>query len=254
MKINNIGTMSKQSLFKNNANKDQLREGVVNNGLFGQARLGQGKENKTSSLVKSLYEQKNNLLENKRQLMADAAEEGGGGISAGLKTQLADIEDQLKLLDEQISQQLLDEQKEALGLDKSKEKDKYEKSVQSPLTLEEAEAEKVKDIISVTGSMAQVKTISAVRKDMKSTIKVLEMEASLDESRSISGQRSPKRDTILKLNSRIAKMDESIAKTLDEVLEKNGDAPLVESAPEESTNPLPTEANEQDSPEKDFVQ
>ncbi|WP_435921052.1 hypothetical protein [Paenibacillus sp. DYY-L-2] len=171
---------------------------------------------KVNQIVESLMKQKENLQESKKNLI-DRTLENGGQLNL-IKDQLSDLDEQIRNIDEQISQQLLDERKKALGLDD--EDPKNEKAdANKPKTEQEAEAEKLQNVVSLVGNMDQVKTMSSLKRNLQGQARILQMEISLDEQRS-SSPSSLKREQLDKLKKGISELERRIGETTSGIMDK----------------------------------
>lgn len=171
---------------------------------------------KVNDIIESLMKQKENLQESKKNLI-DRTLENGGQLNL-IKDQLSDLDEQIRTIDEQISQQLLDERKKALGLDD--ENPKNEKAdANKPKTEQEAEAEKLQNVVSLVGNMDQVKTMSSLKRNLQGQARILQMEISLDELRS-SSPSTMKREQLDKLKKGISEPERRIGETTSGIMDK----------------------------------
>lgn len=186
--INKKEKDDKDSLFIS----DQARNFYINKGQSGVSRS-----------IDLLMKQKDNILESKNKLIEKTLESGAQLDS--IKDRLKDMDEQMSLLDEQMSKLLLDEQQKALGLDE--ESKKSTEVDQEPKTEQEIEAGKQQNMLQLAGSIDQVELLSSQRSKMEGEVRVLKSEIALDETRS-THPATAKRERVLELNKNMDKIGE----------------------------------------------
>lgn len=196
--------------------KQDSRQDYISISYKARNLQGDHGRSKVSDIIESLMKQKENLQESKKNLI-DRTLENGGQLNL-IKDQLSDLDEQIRTIDEQISQQLLDERKKALGQDD--EDTKNEKAdANKPKTEQEAEAEKLQNVVALAGTMDQVKTMSSLKRNLQGQARILQMEISLDEQRS-SSPSTLKREQLDKLKKGISELERRIGETTSGIMDK----------------------------------
>lgn len=185
-----------------------------------------------NDIIESLMKQKENLRESKQNLI-DRTLESGGQLD-GIKEQLKSLDEQIHAIDDQISQHLLDERKKALGQDDEGTTNKIAAQNKSK-TEQEVQAEKLENVISLAGTMDQVKTMSSIKRDLQGKARIMQMEISLDAQRS-SSPSTLKQEQLERLNKGISELENRIGETTSDLMNKikeesNESAQQVESEP-----------------------
>lgn len=178
--------------------------------------IGTGKKSSNSSLLNSLNEQKKMLTDMKKEIM-DKVLKDGGDMSAH-KDELKDIDKQLKKINDEISQAEADEVKETSNANKKNKK--KGNSVESNSNDPEVQnlSESMRNILSLSGSLAQANKIVAQKKLMVGNENILKFEIKEDASR---GENTDYKDKKLnKIESGISNIDNNISTKLGNITKK----------------------------------
>lgn len=176
-----------------------------------QAMFGQFKK---SNVIEGFMKQKAGLMENKQKLIENTLKNGDDLSS--IKIRLADFDDQIRLIDDQINQQLLDERQKALGLDEEDKKDKPV-SNDEPKTEQELQGEVLNSLVDVSGNMEQTKKLAALKNKMQGEANVMKQEIALDGAR---GLTTAKRERLSELTSKIDQLGNRVGEMLGTINEK----------------------------------
>lgn len=201
-----------------------------------------GQSSGVSKSIELLMKQKDNIMDSKNKLIEKTLESGAQLDS--IKDRLKDMDEQMSLLDEQMSKLLLDEQQKALGLDE--ESKKSAEVDREPKTEQEVEAGKQQNMLTLAGSLDQVEQLTSQRTKMEGEVRVLKSEIALDETRS-SRPSTAKRERVLELNKNMEQIGEQIGEIGQSITEKLKDeldqpVKLVE---EESDSLIVNEENDE---------
>lgn len=183
---------------------DQARNMLKNKGQSG-----------VSKSIELLMKQKDNIMDSKNKLIEKTLESGAQLDS--IKDRLKDMDEQMSLLDEQMSKLLLDEQQKALGLDE--ESKKSAEVDREPKTEQEVETGSQQNMLQLAGSLDQVEQLTSQRSKMEGEVRVLKSEIALDETRS-SHPSTAKRERVLELNKNMDKIGEQIGEIGQSITEK----------------------------------
>lgn len=170
---------------------------------------------KKSNVIEGFMKQKAGLMENKQKLIENTLKNGDDLSS--IKTQLADFDAQIRLVDDQINQQLLDERQKALGLDEEDKKDKPV-SNDEPKTEQELQGEVLNNLVDVSGNMEQTKKLAALKNKMQGEANVMKQEIALDGARGLTT--TAKRERLSDLTSKIDQLDNRVGEMLGTINEK----------------------------------
>lgn len=111
-----------------------------------------------SSMLESLTKQKENITDMKNELIGKTLE--NGGELADIKPQIEAYEEQLQLIDEEITQTMSKQAEKMTGKDHT---DKLDKAT----TKQEILQKKNKDMLTLSGSMEQIKILANVKTQME---------------------------------------------------------------------------------------
>lgn len=168
--------------------------------------IGKGKS-KTNSILESLSNQKQSVLENKNDLINRTTESGKSLES--VQDLLDAYDDQLKSIDEQISQITVEEQKKALGGDKKEVKT----ASQPPITKEEIANQNLSKLVSMDLSISQSELISSIKDRVEGEAHVLETEIKLD------GVATPgKKEELADLTSKVNTLSNQIGESINDTV------------------------------------
>ena len=196
---------------RNNASKqDSLiisKEARDKQSMFGQF--------KKSNIIEGFMKQKENLLESKNKLIEKTLESGGSVSS--IKDQLDDLDDQIRTMDEQISQQLLEERQKSLGLD---EEDKTNKKPSNDelKTEQELQGEVLNNLVNLSGNIEQTKKLASLKNKMQGEANVMKQEIALDGARGLTT--TAKRERLFNLTSKIDQLDKRVGDVLGTINEE----------------------------------
>lgn len=164
---------------------------------------------KANSLIESLIKHKQNITENKNELIGKTLEKGEDMDS--IKSQLECFEEQLRNIDVQIAQ-ITSEQ--LVQQAESQKEIAYKK----PKAEEEAKNERLNSIVNLASNISQVQAVSSLKNKVDGESSVLKMEAKLDGSRGRVA--ATKKERIVDLQKQSANMSTRIKEELIEVSEK----------------------------------
>lgn len=167
---------------------------------------------KANNLIESLMKQKQNIIKRKNELIGTVIEKGRS--MDNIKSQLECFEEQLKNIDEQITQAMAEQFKQ-------QNESKIEIEYKKPKTEEEIQTERLNSIVNMSSSIRQEQVVSSVKTKVDGESRVLEMEVKLDESRS--GASASKKERLADLQKQSANLTTQINKDLIEVSEEIND-------------------------------
>ena len=146
--------------------KDEEDQDTVTISLFGQ---------NNNSRIKNLMGQRQLLLEQKNELLHTTMENGGDKQS--IQDLLESYEEQLKELDQQISQEMIKQKEKQLT------KEESSKEKEEAMTEEELEQKRVSNLLALSSGMSQMETAKSSKTQIEGEIRVLESEIELDKGR-----------------------------------------------------------------------
>ncbi len=146
--------------------KDEEDRDTVTISLFGQ---------NNNSRIKNLMGQRQLLLEQKNELLHTTMENGGDKQS--IQDLLESYEEQLKELDQQISQEMIKQKEKQLT------KEESSKEKEEAMTEEELEQKRVSNLLALSSGMSQMETAKSSKTQIEGEIRVLESEIELDKGR-----------------------------------------------------------------------
>lgn len=166
---------------------------------------------KRQNMITQLMKQKQYLAEQMTSISA-AAEESGLDI----QDQMKEYQKQMDVLDEQIAQ--LQTQQ-----DEGKEKDQEEPYIyDKPKTKEEAESQKMNDLMSLATSSDHAEVITSSKNQIDGRINVLESEIKTG-----NGNIEAKQSELAELNQKSNNLNEQLGEQIAETVGKTGDASKV---------------------------
>ncbi|WP_446897349.1 hypothetical protein ACSVC9_10005 [Clostridium sp. LBM24168] len=196
-----------------NAGKDSSNGGIS---ISNSAKNTFGVQFKNDSILNALFEQKQNIIDSKSNLIERATENGGSLDS--IREQLKNFDEQIESIDKQIEEHMFKEQQKALDTYKKKYK-VYDNN--KPETDEEVQNRHLNNIISTNTDISKIRAVLSLKSNMKGQINILTEEIKFDEARSITGQKaSLKREQLSKINEKISEIDEKIGKSLKDIQRK----------------------------------
>ncbi|MDD2401921.1 MAG: hypothetical protein PHI90_01620 [Clostridia bacterium] len=170
---------------------------------------------KVKSLIDSLMEQKQNIIERKNELIYTTLEKGENMDS--IKPQLECFEGELKNINKQIAQTKVEQLKQQVG---SQKEVAINKSNNNLKTEERIQTERLNSIVSLSSSLSQAQVVSSVKTKVDGESRSLEMEIKLDESRRGGASVSKKErlanlqkqsvDLTTKINGKLIRVSEEI--------------------------------------------
>lgn len=153
--------------------------------------------------VENLMNQKQSLLERKNELLSQTSERGGDKKS--IQNILDAYEEQIKSLDQQISEEMIA---------------RPEKKEERPKTKKELEREKITDLVTLSTSYTQTKTVRSAQTQVEGQARVLEREIETDKGRFGDSEGLAKREEKLgQLKQRATKLASEIGAMAKEVME-----------------------------------
>ncbi len=127
---------------------------------------------KSKQLLTSLFEQKQNLIERKNNLIDTTLK--NGGKMEDLKASLEVFEERLSNIEQQIAQTMAEQAKAMV------EKKDEEPVVKEPKTEEEIQQGRLNDVVKLSGDVDRAKVISSSKDKVEGKIKVIKSEMKLD--------------------------------------------------------------------------
>lgn len=178
---------------------------------------------KANSLVEVLMKQKQQIIENKNDLIGKTLEKGEGMDS--IKSQLENYEEQLKDIDAQITQ---------IMTEYSRQETEKQKGItyEAPKTEKGYQTELSNTILGSSSSLNQTQVVSSAKNRIDGEARVLESEIKLDGARG--GASTSKKERLAELQKQSANISAQIGEDLvdvNEEIEKRNDNQLFE--PEE---------------------
>ena len=171
-------------------------------------------QGKRGSLMESLMKQKMSILEQKDSLISSAKKSGKSMES--IQSQLDAYENQLKDIDEQISQAMAKEMEKQAG--KAKKDDE-------PKTEQDIENERLANVMDLSQGLKKAETVRSVKTKVDGEARVLKSEIALDQMHDPSADTSKeqihaKEDQLADLEQRSNKLLSDIGEIIGEKVEK----------------------------------
>lgn len=219
MKISNLASAVNRSYSRMQTNqnpsvskdkKDKVNKDTIS--ISQSARNAFGKQDKKTSMLESLVKRKETLMENKNSLI-ERTMKNGTGIET-IQAQLDEYDQQIKDIDEQISQTMIEDQKEAL---ETKEKKKTEETTDNKNIEGQIDKGTVHDFIQLDGTVEQMEQLHSLKTNMENQVRTIKSEMNLDSMTGIS--RSSKLGEISNLEKNIANINASAGEILNDVNE-----------------------------------
>lgn len=143
-----------------------------------------GGKPKRNSMLKSLMEQKINLIDSKNKFMEKAVKNGDDPLS--IKEKIKGMDKQIKEINKQISKIQLEEQRKAIGNEDKIKKSKSSKQTSNDVSPNEAQTDcSMESILSLSCDLRKTKELSHQRNKMAGDARVLAAEIKVDEGRGI---------------------------------------------------------------------
>ncbi|MDQ0175286.1 hypothetical protein [Bacillus chungangensis] len=227
----NVSYQSHHHLPKNTIDNNGMsgRREAVNKGMIFGNSMGTslGGKAKKNSMLDSLIQQKENLLESKNALIEKNLENGGNLLS--IKEKLESIDKQIQEVNEQISKIHFEEQQKALNMEgKSKKTENTNQTADndsSHWVQTDDSINKMNGVVYLSSQLSQVKALSSQKTSLSGEVRILNYEIKLDESRRVNP--AAKRQKVAKIEDNIKKMDEIIGDSLKNVNTKIKDSTLT---------------------------
>jgi hypothetical protein len=219
----NLSCQPKDNSAKNlvDNNRKLEKHGDMNRNNMGKSLWGNSKKN---SMLESLMKQKENLMDSKSALMEKALKDGRDPSS--MKEKLKEIDKQIEEIDKQMSKIQLEEQRKALGNEDKNKKGKETNKISNEASTEDEKIgipkDKMDSMLSLSGSLSQVKVLSTQRTSMSGEARVLNCEIKIDEGRGINPINKKKR--VAQLEENLENINEKINDKLKEVNNPNNDS------------------------------
>lgn len=219
MKISNLANAVNRSYSRMQTNQSQSaskdKKDKVNRDMVSisqSARNAFGKQDKQTSMLESLVKRKEALMESKNSLI-ERTMENGTGIET-IQAQLDEYDQQIKDIDEQISQSMMEDQKEALET-KGKDKKEAEETTADKNIEGQIDKSTVYDFIQLDGTVEQMEQLHSLKTNMENEVKTLKSEMSLDSMTGMS--HSSKLEKISNLEKNINNINTSVGEILNNV-------------------------------------
>lgn len=168
-----------------------------------------------SSQIKNLMSQKQSLLERKNELVSAACEDGRSKES--IQSLLDSYEEQIKTLDQQISQEM------SRQSEKQIEKRKMNERNNMPKTKQEIENERLSNLVNLSSGISQARTVQSVQTRVDGEADVLKSEIELDKGQSRAGDSEGAKELIVTKEAKLAdlrdKSNELTAKAMEKAAE-----------------------------------
>lgn len=221
MKINryqniNYGFMA---MNERQGTKETMQNLMINNLPGKEDRLNLSFSNMNrNNYLESLMNQRQFLLERKNELMNSVYEKEGDITS--IKDILDSYEEQMKNLDQQISQEMAKQNREEIGKEEPRKQDS------KPKSKEEMEKARIANLVNLSSGMTETKTIRSAQTRIEGEARVLESEIKMDKGRSGDSEITAKNEAKLaKLQQRSAELSsdlmEASLETNKEINEEN---------------------------------
>lgn len=221
MKISNLANAVNRSYSRMQTNQNQSaskdKKEKVNKDMVSisqSARNAFGKQDRKTSMLESLVKRKETLMESKNSLI-ERTMENGTGIET-IQAQLDEYDQQIKDIDEQISQSMVEDQKEALET-KGKEKKETEETTDDKNIKGQIDKGTVHDFIQLDGTVEQMEQLHSLKTNMENEIRTIKSEMSLDSATGMS--HSSKLERISDLEKNINNINTSVGEILNDVNE-----------------------------------
>jgi len=175
-------------------------------------------QSKKGNMLDSLLKQKQDIMESKNNLIERTLDQEQSLTT--IKDQLADYDDQINVIDKQISDYMLQEKQKALGNDEKDEKEEAADNDKSK-TRQEIQNEKLNCIVSLNSDIPDIQNSISIKEKLEGQTKVLKREIKADEARSLSGlQATAKRKELASINDSIDNITKMVSDKLTETEQK----------------------------------
>lgn len=150
---------------------------------------------KSKSIINSLLDQKQKIIETKNELISKTLEQGGDLVD--IKTQLKSFEEQLENIDEQIAQISAEQMKQQA----EKQQIEIKKETKKPVTEQDAQANRLNALINLSSGLAKTEGLSLAKAKIDGEERVLLSEIKIDETRGAATEHKKERLADLKKQS-----------------------------------------------------
>lgn len=191
---------------------------LQSNGFLNIIRAGQNKStqkdgsatkkegNNSSSMLDSLMDRKQSVTDMKNELIGKTLE--NGGELEDIKPQIESFEEQLRLIDEEITKTMAKQADEITG------KDDTDKSDEAT-TKQEIIEKKNKDMLTLSGSMEQIKILASVKTKMENQANTWSREIKKDGLHAS----EIKKENLSDLKCNVGSVNENMMKTITETVQ-----------------------------------
>lgn len=190
---------------------------LQSNGLLNIIRAGQNKSsqkegdetkngvNNSSSMLDSLMDRKQNVTDMKNELIGNTLEKGGE--LEDIKPQIEAYEEQLQLIDEEITQAMSKQAEEITGEDDTAKTDEA-------TTKQEFTEKRNRDMLTLSGSMEQIKILASVKTKMENQANTWSSEIKKDGLHAS----EIKKQNLSDLKCSVSKLNENIMNTITDTI------------------------------------
>lgn len=191
---------------------------LQSNGFLNTVRAGQNKsaqkqgdetkkgENNSSGMLDSLMDRKQSVTDMKNELIGNTLEKGGE--LEDIKPQIEAYEEQLRLIDEEITKTMAKQADEITGKDDTDKSDEV-------TTKQELAEKKSRDMLTLSGSMEQIKILASVKTKMENQANTWSSEIKKDGLHAS----EIKKENLSDLKSNISSVNENIMGTITETIQ-----------------------------------
>ncbi|MEA5083803.1 MAG: hypothetical protein VB018_06565 [Lachnospiraceae bacterium] len=191
---------------------------LQSNGLLNIIRAGQNKSsqkeddetkngvNNSSSMLDSLMDRKQSVTDMKNELIGKTLE--NGGELEDIKPQIEAYEEQLQLIDEEITQTMSKQAEEITGEDDTSKTDEA-------TTKQEFTEKRNRDMLTLSGSMEQIKILASVKTKMENQANTWSSEIKKDGLHAS----EIKKQNLSDLKCSVSKLNENIMNTITDTIQ-----------------------------------
>lgn len=199
----------------NEKNKNIKNE--VNHHMSKNKSINSGIQLKKNSLLESLINQKEKLMESKQTILDKSAKRNTD--PASIKEKLEEIDKQMEEIDKQISKLQLEEQQKKIGTkNKEGKKENLQNTYDEDSSNNNLSDSSMENLLESSTMLRKTKLLSRQRKEVSSRIKVLNGEIRADEKRGINP--TDKKEAATKLQNNMEAIEEKFGEALKDAKTK----------------------------------
>lgn len=198
-------------------------------------------QGRANSLLETLMQQKQSLLDSKKELVKNTLETGGS--LDNIKEQLQSYQEQLEAIDQQIAETMTGEIKDKVEKEKN---DEQKPNDMEPKTKEEAQSQQLSSIVSVDGDLTRLKTMTSAKAVKEGRMRVLQSEIARDGIHVT----PEKLKRLSKVKDEIGDLSDTIGKAVSDTNESVQESASTAAQPKEESAGMQAEEADKTAPEQ----